>query len=206
MPTGRVTWFDTKGGVGRILASGREYPVAGGDMQASARAAGSRVRFDVKRQDGLALAVNVRHVAGTRSVARQRRFQDLTGAGRPEDKGRPSLTHQRPDRDVTSANPKTVVLRWVAAANSGKVDATRELYAVDVALHAGSETRHGRAAVPRWLLDHRLLAPGWESRPRSDGDGSTYVIKRAPGREVPGESRIRVAYGKIAEQWLTEPA
>ena len=202
MPTGRVQWFDSKNGVGRIVASRREYPVVASDMDTRSRAPGARVRFDVKRLGGVGRAVNVRSIPGTRSVSRQRRFPDVTGSGRPEDKGRRALTHQHPERDVTPAKPKTVVQRWVQAANSRSVVATRELYAVDVVLHAGTEVRRGRAAVPGWLLDHNLLQPGWRADPRSDGDGDTFVITRGPSSPVPGRSRIRVSHGQISEQWL----
>jgi cold shock CspA family protein len=204
MPTGRVSWFDAKHGVGRVVASGREYPVAAADMETGARGAGARVRFDVARQGGVDRAVDVRRIPGTRTVPRQRRFQDLTGAGRPEEKGRRSLTHRHPERAVTPSKPKAVALRWVAAANSGSVVATRELYAADAVLHARGDTRRGRAAVPGWLLDHNLLAPAWQADPGGEGDGGTFVITR-PGGPVPGRSRIRVTYGQISEQWLDEP-
>jgi cold shock CspA family protein len=204
VPTGRVSWFDPKQGVGRVVASGREYPVVAADMETRARATSARVHFDVKRHDGFDRAVNVRRIPGTRSVPRQRRFQDLTGAGRPEEKGRGSLTRQHPERDVTPAKPKAVVSRWIKAANSRSVVATRDLYAADVVLHAGAETRHGRAAVAGWLLDHNLLTPGWEPEPHGEGSGETFTVTRGPGAAVRGRSRIRVTFGQISEQWLDE--
>lgn len=88
MPTRRVSWFDPKQGVGGIVASGRESPAAAADMETRALATSARADFDVKRHDGFARAVKVRRVPGARSVPRQCRFQDLTGAGRPEEKGR----------------------------------------------------------------------------------------------------------------------
>jgi cold shock CspA family protein len=205
VPTGRVSWFDPKQGVGRVVASGREYPVVAADMETRARATSARVHFDVTRQDGVDRAVNVRRVPGTRSVPRQRRFQDLTGAGRPEEKGRGALTRQHPERDATPTKPKAVVTRWIKAANSRSVVATRDLYAVDVVLHAEEETRRGRAAVAGWLLDHNLLTPGWEPEPHGQGSGETFTVTRRPGAAVSGRSRIRVSRGQISEQWLDEP-
>lgn len=206
MPNGRVSWFDSKQGLGGIVASGREYPVAAIDMEKGARATSARVHFDIKRQDGLDRAVNVRHIPGTRSVPGQRRFQDLTGAARPEDKGRRALTHQRPERDIAPTNkPKAVVQRWVGAANSGNAVAARDLYAVDAELHARSETRRGRAAVPGWLVDHNLLTPGWDPEPHGEGSGDTFTITRMPEAAVGGRSRIRVCRGQISEQWIDEP-
>jgi hypothetical protein len=204
MPVGRLRWFDEKQGVGRVVASGREYPVAVEDMDIRARAVGARVHFDIARHDGLQRAVGVRAVPGTRSAPRQRRFQDLTGAGRPEQKGRTPLTRRHPERDVTSTRPKDVVLRWIRAANSRSAAAAKVLYAVDVVLHDG-RVRHGRSAVPAWLGDHRLLTPGWRPDPVGEGSGDTFTVTRSSGAEPAVRTRIRVAHGQIAEQWVSEP-
>ncbi len=201
MPDGAMLWFDGRTGVGRIVASGRQYPVHGRDVEPRARVAGARVHFDVQRIDGVPTAVRVEARSGTRTTTRQRRFGDLTGAARPEQKGRGALTHQHGDVDpLYSGQPVALVRRWIAAADSGHLDALLPLYAPDAVLHTPSGDRHGRPAIRAYLLDSGLLTRGWSARPVSARDGVSAV--RTPAAPDAGRTaRFRVAHGQIAEQW-----
>jgi hypothetical protein len=204
MARGVMKWFDPGRGEGEIVASGRQYPVVEGEVERPARAAGARVVFDIRRIDGVATAVRVRGRPGTRSTARQRRFGDLTGAGRPEEKGRRGLTRQQTDLDSKlSGRPAELVRRWVAAADSGHLEAMLPLYAPEAVLHTSAGDRHGRGAVRAFLLDSGLLTRGWNPVPRGADDGITAV--RGPLAADAGRStRFRIAHGHIVEQWIQE--
>lgn len=205
MPSGTMRWFDTGTGEGRVVASGREYPVFEDEVEPHARATGSRVRFDVARIDGVRTAVRVRAVSGTRSSRRQRRFGDLTGAGRPEEKGRAPSTHQRDAVDpLVPGRPAELVRRWIAAANSGHVGAVSSLYAPHAVLHTADGDRHGRGDVARFLIDSGLLSRGWDARPSGSG-GFITALRRATAPDAGRSTRFRIMHGQIVEQWVDEP-
>lgn len=205
MPNGVMLWFDAGSGDGRIEASGRQYAVHERDVEARARTAGARVHFDIERVEGVAVAVRVTAVPGTRTTSRQRRYGDLTGARRPDDKGRPPLTHQGGPTDLpATGQPVALVRRWIAGADSGRLDVVLPLYAPDAVLHTASGDHHGRAAIRAFLLDSGLLTRGWSATPV----GSATTVAAVRGRLAPDARRVnrfRIAHGQIAEQW-DEPA
>jgi cold shock CspA family protein len=202
MPTGIVTWYDPKRGEGRITAKGREYPVRGADMQAGARTTGARVRFDVARSGGVRRATRVHQRSGTRSVARHRRFGDLTGAERPAHKGRPASARRYRDTEPPARGPAPLVRRWVTAANGCRLDRLLPLYAPDAVLHVQGDVWRGRTRIRHGLLDSGLLSRGWQT----SADSATVAV-RSRLAEQPGlHSRFRVLHGQIVEQWIEAPA
>lgn len=202
MPRGRMRWFDPRTGEGRVVAAGREYPTQTHDVDPRARTAGARVRFDVQRVGGVRTAVRVRLRAGLRTSPKQGRFGDLSGASRPDAKGRAPLTHQRPRVDPTvPGHPTTVVRRWLTAADTGRLDGVLPLYAPDAVVHASDGDHDGRPAVRAYLLDSGLLTRGWDPAPQ--GEGALIRAVRAPTATDAGRSsRFRIAHGQIAEQWV----
>lgn len=205
MPNGAMLWFDDRAGEGRIVASGRQYPVHERDVEPRARATGARVHFDVKRVDGVPTAVRVQSRPGTRTTTRQRRFGDLTGAARPEEKGRAARTHQHGDIDpLYSGQPVALVRHWIAAADSGHMDSLLPLYAPDAVLHTPTGDHHGRVAIRAFLLDSGLLTRGWSARPVSAPEGVS-AVRTTDAPDAGRTARFRIAHGQIAEQW-DEPA
>jgi hypothetical protein len=205
MPRGVMKWFNA--GEGRVVAtSGREYPAYEADVEPRARVTGARVQFDAKRIDGVPTAVRVRARAGGRTSRRQRRFGDLTGAGRPEEKGRASLTRQHSGLDpLESRRPKALVARWIAAAGRGRIEVVLPLYAPHAVLHAPEGDYRGRGAVRGFLLDSTVLTRGWDPTPH--GEGVLFVVVRGPSAADAGRTtRFRVEHGQIIEQWVDEPA
>jgi hypothetical protein len=163
------------------------------------------VRFDIERIDGVPTAVRVRARPGRRTNKRQRRFGDLTGAGKPDEKGRPALTHHHTETDLLHRSPTVLVRRWLAGADSGHLATILPLYAPQAVLHAPDGDHNGRAAIRAYLLDSGLLSRGWDARPF--GSGQTIVAVRGPEAPDAGRStRFRVAHGQVVEQWVDEPA
>lgn len=206
MPRGVMQWFDVGAGEGRVRAVQREYPAYEGETEAPARAAGARVRFDVQRIEGVRTAVRVRLRPGTRSSPRQRRFANLAGTGRIEEKARKGLTHQRPDvSPMVSGRPVALVHHWLVGADSGRLDVVLPLYAPHAVLHAVDGDRCGRAEIRAYLLDSGLLSRGWNPTPRGV-DQLVEAVRHRAGADGGQVSRFRVAHGQIAEQWVHEIA
>lgn len=202
MPTGVMVWFDARSGDGRIAASGREYPVRGDDVEPRARRAGARVHFDVERIDGVPTAMRVTPVAGTRTSAKQSRSGDLTGAARPDVKGRPPLTRDgNAVGPPLAGRPVALIRRWIAAADSGHLDAVLPLYAPDAVVHAGDRDHHGRPEIRTYLLDSGLLTRGWHATPDATSESVT-AVRGAAAPDAGRTSRFRTAHGQIVEQWV----
>ncbi|HSK89748.1 MAG TPA: nuclear transport factor 2 family protein [Euzebyales bacterium] len=206
MPRGTMKWFDARSGEGRVHASRREYPAFGDEVEPAARVAGARVRFDVARVNGVRVAVRVEAIQGTRTSRKQRRFGDLTGAGRVVEKGRSALTRRRTGVDPQlPGRPVDLVRRWIAGANSGHLDTVLPLYAPAAVLHASDGDHHGRGAIRAYLVDNGLLTRGWDAKPV--GAGETVEVVRGPAAADAGRrTRFRLEHGQICEQWVDEPA
>jgi cold shock CspA family protein len=202
MTTGFVKWFDDKTGEGRIVASGREYPVRREDLERSARVPKARVRFDIRRLRGVAHAVRGRLIPGTRTSPKQGRFGDLVGASHPNEKGRAPLTHRHPDREAPLRGPVEMAKRWVEAMEESDLDAAARLYAADARLHASGRLFTGRAAVQEYLGASRLLG----MQPlflQIHGDRDVRIDWAATGPLPAGETRLRVSHHEIVEQWIS---
>lgn len=201
MPTGTMIWFDPNTGEGRIVASGREYPADAHEVEPHARAAGARVHFDIQRVDGVARAVRVAARPGTRTSTRQRRFGDLTGSARPEEKGRAPLTHASAGIDpLYVGQPMALVRHWIRAADSGHLDGLLPLYAPDAVVHTPADDHHGRGAIRAFLVDSGLLSRGWSARPVG-GENEVTAVRQVTAPDAGRTSRFRIAHGQIIEQW-----
>lgn len=201
MPVGRLSWFDPSSGEGRIVASGREYPVEAADIAPRARTVGGRVHFDIERRGGVRMAVAVRPVEGTRSDRRQRRFGDLSGTGKPPDKGRPAMSRRHPEREGPGAGkPMEVARQWIRGAEQGDIETVLPLYAPHAVLHTPDGDARGRQAVRRELLDSGALTRGWQAEPHGDGDD--VIVDRSSLGGHFEQTRLRIANGEIVEQWL----
>jgi len=202
MPIGRMKWFDPRTGEGVVEHGTREYPVRARDVQPAARVTGARVRFDVLREGEVERAVAVRLREGTRVSNRQRRFGDLVGAARPEEKGRPPLTHRHPDPDPLPLPPLEVARRWLIAMEERDAEAAAGLYAPDARLHVGSGTLEGRRRIRGYLPACPLFGMGTEEVELT-GEEEGARVAWHPTEDAPGgESRLRVQHGWIVEQWI----
>ena len=212
MPTGRMKWFDPDTGEGRVVArSGGEYPAVTSEIEPKARIADARVTFKVRMEDGVSRAVEVRLREGTRVARAQGRFGNLSGASRPDDKGRAALTRRRSDPGLDpDAPPTRVARRWVDALVRGDREAVLRFYSPDCVIHtsAGS-TEAGEKAVQASIDRNALLGSAHrdveirEVGPRvlirwrlSDDDQA-----RIPISEQRTQAALRIAHGQIIEQW-----
>lgn len=66
-------------------------------------------------------------------------------------------------------DPRVLVRRWIAGADSGHLDVVLPLYAPDAVLHTADRDYHGRAAIRSFLLDSGLLTRGWSAHTRGSG-------------------------------------
>jgi cold shock CspA family protein len=203
MPRGTVTWFDPKTGEGRIAHAGQTLVVRAQDLQPAARAAGARVRFDLRREHGTLRAHNARLLEGTRQSPRQGRFGDLVGAKRPDHKGRQPLTHGHPDLQPGPGLPSAVARRWIEAMKRGDPERATALYAPDAVLHTELGRLRGHRQIHDYLSGSPLLgSPPWTVE--IHGDKVVLLRWTSPRDGGPrGTSRLRVRHGEIAEQWIT---
>lgn len=201
MPTGVVRWFDPKTGEGIVASRGREFAVRAEDLEPEARVPGARVHFDRARDGGADRAVRVRMRPGTRSSRRQHRFGDLTGAHRPADKGHEPSLNEPPMRAGRSSR---VVEEWARAVGDGDPEAAAALYAPDATIHAEGVDLTGPRAIRRWLESGGLLGSSGMGVEIHARNGSV-VVTWPPTDEVsvPTLVQLRVAHGRIAEQWIT---
>jgi hypothetical protein len=212
MPTGRVKWFDQASNEARIVArSGREYPAAAGEFEPPARTADAPVTFKVRRQDGVARAVEVRLHGGTRVSPAHGRFGDLSGAKHPDTKGRAPLARQRSETGVDAGAPVSGVARnWVDALVTGDRTAVLQFYAPDCVIHAPSGTGEiGRKAAQDYMDRSPLLGSGHHDV-RIREIGSRVQVSwplgaddqtRVPVSEQQTQTTLRIEHGQIAEQW-----
>jgi RNA polymerase-binding transcription factor DksA/ribosome-associated translation inhibitor RaiA len=203
MPDGVLQWFDDRRGEGRVVRGGREYPVRAADVEPRARVPGAHVHFDVKRHEGVAVAVDVRLREGTRVSRRQRRFGDMTGATRPDTRGTAPFTGPHPEMGRRLASqPRTAAERWAALVAANDIEGAMLLYAPDAVVHTGDGDLRGRR-VHGWLSTTGLL--GHMQAVEAAGAGDVVVVRwRGPGNR-PAISWLRIAHGEIAEQWIAGP-
>ncbi len=201
MPDGVVQWFDEDRGEGRILHAGKRYVVRSEDTEPAARVAGARVHFDV--QDEMR-AVDVRMRSGRRTSKRQRRFGDLTGAGRTDDKGDAPFATAQPElgHDL-QRHPTRVIEQWAGQLAAENLDQAMLLYAPNAALHAGGDVMVGADAIRGFLEGSPLLGQDAEIRIRGSNGDFVLEWSAVEGLESP-VARFRVAHGEILEQHLGE--
>lgn len=213
MPTGRVKWIDPDSGEARIVSrSGHEYPATSREMQSKARAAGAYVTFKIKKEDGVARAVEVALREGTRVARTQGRFGDLARARHPDAKGRPGLSRRRSEVGLDPTEKATEVARlWVDALVRGDRTATLGFYSPDCVIHPPSgSTEVGYKAVQEYLDRSPLLASGHRDVRIREVAGPRVVVSwpltaddqaRVPASELRNQTTLRIAHGQIVEQW-----
>lgn len=212
MPSGRVKWFDLASHEARIVArSGREYPAAADELEPPARTADAPVTFKVRKQDGVARAVEVRLRGGTRVSPTQGRFGDLSSAKHPDSKGREPLARQRSETGLDAGEPVSRVARhWVEALFSGDRTGVMQCYAPDCVIHAPSGTGEiGRKAVQEYMDRSPLLGSRHDdvrireiaSRVRVSWRLNAGDQVRVPISERQTQATLRIEHGQIAEQW-----
>jgi cold shock CspA family protein len=211
MPTGTVIWFDRKAGEGRVASrAGREYLVRSADIATSAAVPGARVSFQIDRERGARRAFGVQLRRGTRNDPGQGRFGDLTGAHHPDDAGGRGLGRKRPvPRSAGDLTPAEVAQRWVAAVARGDRMPVLALYSASPMIHAGDVAVIGRGAIQRFLDQCPLLGRPHEGVDIKPRDGIVTVTwrhaisdrARFPGRDSTSPTRLRIAHGRIEEQW-----
>lgn len=200
MPDGLLQWFDQRRGEGRVVRGGREYPVRAADLEPRARVPGARVHFDVARQAGVPVAVDVRLREGTRVSRRQRRFGDMAGARRPDTRGAAPFARPHPELGRRLASrPRAVAQRWAELVAANDLEGAALLYAPDAVVHAGREDLRGRR-VHGWLATSGL--PGHIRAVRAAGEGDHIVLRWRGPDERPATAWVRVVHGEIAEQWI----
>lgn len=207
MPDGLLQWYDARLGEGRVVRGGRQYPVRAEDMEPHARVPGARVHFDVKRDQGVSVAVDVRLREGTRVSRRQRRFGDMAGARRPDMRGSAPFARPHPELGRRlPTQPMVVVRRWADLVAGDDAEAAALLYAPDAVVHSGAGDVRGRK-VRGWLSASGL--PGQLRSIDIAGTGELIALHWTGDDRRRATTWIRVAHGEIAEQWIegsTPPA
>jgi RNA polymerase-binding transcription factor DksA len=200
MPDGLLQWYDAKGGVGRVVRGGREYPVGVDDIESHARVPGARVHFDVQRRRGVDVAAHVRLREGTRVSRRQRRFGDMAGARRPDTRGNAPFVRPHPELGrALATRPLEVARRWAERVGADDLQAAMLLYAPDAVVHTGDEELRGRK-VQGWLSASGLL--GHVRSIEAAGAGPYVEVRWTRLDGAPGRAWVRLAHGEIAEQWV----
>ncbi|HUZ19526.1 MAG TPA: sigma 54 modulation/S30EA ribosomal C-terminal domain-containing protein [Acidimicrobiales bacterium] len=206
MPDGVIQWFDATAGEGVVVRNGRRFRAFAADVEPVARRPGVRVHFDIRREQGLERAVEVRLRSGTRAGGHQRRFGTLQGARHPDAKGAPPLARSRADLDrVLGLHPLEIARAWADAVGRGELDVALSLYSPAAVVHLPDADLTGRGRLGSWLVD----SPPFGSGRRADVRGSAGEIELSwAARDLAGGRavgvRCRVEHGWIAEQWLLE--
>lgn len=200
MPDGLLQWYDSRRGEGRVVRGGHEYPVRAADVERRARVPGARVHFDVTRQGGVPVAVDVRLREGTRVSRRQRRFGDMAGARRPDTRGTAPFARPHPEMGHRLASqPHTVVRQWVELVGANDIGGAMLLYAPDAVVHTGDGDVRSRR-VSGWLSGSGLLGHLRTVDIAGAGDHVVVWCRGTGGRRV--TTWMRVVHGEIAEQWI----
>jgi ribosome-associated translation inhibitor RaiA len=203
MPDGVVAWFDPKAGTGRIDHAGHRYAVSAKAIEPAARVAGARVHFDIDHRTEGATATDVRLREGTRVARRQRRFGDLVGARAPDAKGTPEFLRHRPELGRGLAHrPMRVVEGWAAFMAAGELDEAISLYAPDASLRVEGQVLIGPAAIRRFWAASPLLGGPAPAEVRGEDDAVVVRWARQGPDGETTETRLQVAHGEIADQWL----
>lgn len=210
MPDGVMKWYDPKQDRGVVEHNGREYTAQASDIESHARRTGAPVHFDIDRQRGDGdVAVRVELRAGSRTSRRHQRAGDLVGARNPAEKGQDEevdLNDLSVRRRAYGEKPALLVQDWVRLLSGGQVDRAAHLYAPGAVIHEGERDVAGDADLRRWLETSALVgAPNGGADVVGSGPGEFTVTWRTlPGEQVAVVSRLRVANGRITEQWTAE--
>lgn len=202
MPDGRVMRIDEDRQRVVIVRRGRSYEAPLTEVESAARVPSARVRFSLRRTDGVEEAERVTLRSGTRTSKRQRRFGDLTGARQPGAKV--ATTAQTAFGINVTTQPFRVVEAWIEAIADQDFDGATSLYSPSALVHTNEGTITGR---------NRLRA--LQETCSATGDGPTseqlhgidrFVRAECQRDGAPVTTYLFVENGRIVEQWLgTEP-
>jgi len=203
MPDGVVQWVDTSSGETAVIRKGRRFRAHVKDVEPIARRAGARVHFDIHREHGVEVAVDVRLREGTRASRTHRNFGTLVGAHRADTKGPDRYGHRHPGLErVSDTHPLEVARAWASSVADGDTDGALALYAPDVVIHDADQETSGRAAARTFLELTPVFASRRVAKVRGL-DAEVLVDWDAAGPDDPAISvRCRSAHGQIVEQWL----
>jgi len=206
MPDGVVQWVDNSSGETAVIRRGRQFRAHLNDVEPVARHAGARVHFDIHREHGVEMAVDVRLREGTRVSHTHRSFGTLVGARRADTKIPDRNGHHHPGLErATETHPLDVVRAWAASVADGDTDGALALYASDAVIHNADQETPGRAAARAFLELTPVFASRRVAKVRGL-DGEVRVDWDAAGPDAPAVSvRCRSTHGQIVEQWLEVP-
>lgn len=198
MPDGRVMRIDADRDCVYVIRRGRSYEAPLAEVETAARVPSARVRFNLRRSNGVESAENVTLRAGTRTNRRQRRFGDLTGARSPGSKVKTSAQKEF-GIDVTT-QPFRVVRAWIQAVSQRDLDSAASLYLPSAVVYTPEGAVGGRARI-RALLDESSWIEHDPDHVELHGMDQ-YVQAYCPDHEDLTTTFMIIEGGQIAEQWL----
>lgn len=202
MPNGRVMRIDEERQCAYVVRSGRSYEAPLSEVERAARVPGARVRYRLRRSDGIEQAEQVTLRTGTRTNKRQRRFGDLTGARQPGTNV-PTSGQKAYGIDVAT-QPFRVAEAWLSAMSEHDFDAATSLYLPGAALDIAGESNVGRGRIRSGLE-----ASSWAgvNLDRIEIHGSDrYVRADRFDLDEGDQTYFTIGYGQIIEQWIdSEP-
>jgi hypothetical protein len=196
MPYGVVRWFDETTNQGLVARRATQYPVLGSDMDPRTRRPGARVHFDVRRQDDVQWACDVRPRVGGRSSPRQHRFGDLAGAHHPDEKGHVPSSGSHPQEPFhLEGHPTEVARTWLRLLVDADFGTIVHLYAPEVVLNNRGKVMTGRRGVEDLL---RSLPRPFDDVSFRGTDGAVTIRWKPAGGF--GETMLTIRHGKITGQ------
>jgi ribosome-associated translation inhibitor RaiA len=206
MPDGQISWIDHSVGQAGIARAGRTYVARLADVEPRARHVGGRVRFAIRRSEGIERAIDVELRVGMRIARHHRQVGALTGSHDPKQKAAApfSRRHAQYGRHL-GLHPLQVVSAWGQAVATGDLDDALTLYSPDARVHLDGVA----------LRSHRQIRGRIESLPVF-GSGRYPTVRGADdvvmaGWDAPSvkeaalEIRCQVRHSLITEQWITAP-
>ncbi len=206
MPDGTVTWVDSSTGEARISRKRRQYIARPADVDPPARHVGARVHFDVRREDGVEIASDVRLRSGARTSRHHRGVGTLVGARRPDTKGPAPFAFPHPEFGLALAgHPLQVAGMWGRCVAAGEIDRALSLYAPDALVYLDGDALRGRRHIQARLEALGVLGRGWLPSVRGE-DGTVLLRWEPPDPSEPVvDARCQVEHGAITAQWIGAP-
>ena len=186
-----------------VVRNGRSYEAALSEVEAAARVPGARVRYRLRRANGIEWAEHVELRSGTRTNKRQRRFGDLTGANRPGTNV-PTSGQKAYGIDVAT-QPFRVVDAWMSAMGDQNIDAATSLYLPGAVLDIAGNRLEGRDRIRAGLESSSWV--GVDAATIELHGTDRYVRADRPDGDPSRSTYLIVEHGQIVEQWIdSEPA
>ncbi|MGI9614986.1 MAG: ribosome hibernation promotion factor [Acidimicrobiales bacterium] len=202
MPNGRIMRIDEERECAYVVRRGRSYEAALGDVEPAARVPGARVRYRLRRADGIERADQVELRLGTRTNKRQRRFGDLTGANRPGTNVQTS--GQKAYGIDVATQPFRVVSAWISAMSDQDLDAATSLYLPGAVLDIAGSKLEGRARLRGGLESSSWVGVDADTIELHGTD--RYIRAESHSDDLTRSTFLFVEHGQIVEQWIdSEP-